>query len=213
MSFQSIIDNSSVLNAHEIGVGIYTSKARNIIPSFSVTPAGSNSIRYDKIALKDASGEYIFDRDISWEFCTNMNLIKKNSNGKVAKLCNVKLKPRQKRAGFGFDLHAQQYNILKLKEFDQIQLTAKWDGVIAWPSMYFKFNENNDEDELIEHISVYMADVLLYNDDKIKKLTNSSYIDIKSLNKILKPSTKIWFTDWCQQKERSLRYDMYKDIV
>lgn len=202
MSRNSLISDSEVIRAHTIN-----GYAANL------TPNGNNSIRYDVVSLqKNADTTYIFDRDIDWEFHNSKPLIKKSSNDKVAILKNIKIKHRHRKAGLGKELHAKNLEVLKANNFKQIQLTAKWDGVIFWPSLFFSFNDEEDENELLEAISLYMLEVLQLKKDTVRNIMKN-YTDINSIKDRLKPKTKQWFTDWYKtDTECSLRFDMYKDI-
>jgi len=56
-----------------------------------------------------------------------------------------------------------------------------------------------------------MLDVLEYNSGRVKKIMQN-YDNIKSLSNHLKPTNKVWFTEWYQETDRSLEYKMYKKI-
>ena len=204
MPCKDIIKESEVLRAHNI-------ISKNLIGNLCRRPDCDDYRRYDVIDLKDSSGDSILKVEIAFEFLKDSRFFGHSGRGKVAKLHNIRIKPDKKSKGLGTEIHAQQLSVLKDNHFKEMQLSAQWDGVIAWPSIFFNFVNEDDEDELLEHIANYMLDVLEYNSGKVKKIMQN-YDNIKSLAKHLRPTNKVWFTKWYQETDRSLEYKMYKEI-
>ena len=204
MPCRDIIKESEVLRAHRI-------ISKNLVGNLCRKPDCDSYRRYDVIDLKDKLGNSILNVEIAFEFLKDSRFFGTTGRGKVAKLHNIRIKPDKKTKGLGSEIHAQQLSVLKNNHFKELQLSAQWDGVIAWPSIFFNFTSEDDEDELLEHIASYMFDVLKYNNDKVTKIMQN-YDNIKSLAKHLRPESKIWFTDWYQETNRSLEYKMYKEI-
>lgn len=204
MPCSDIIRESEVIRAHKI-----TSK--DLTGNLCRRPDCDNYRRYDVIDLKDKSGNSVLQVEIAFEFLKDSKFFGSSGRGKVAKLHNIRIKSDKKSKGLGAEIHAQQLDVLKDNHFKEMQLSAQWDGVIAWPSIFFNFISEDDEDELLEHIANYMFDVLEYNSDRVKKIMQN-YDNIKSLSKHLKPTNKVWFTEWYQETNRSLEYKMYKEV-
>jgi len=204
MPCKDIIKESEVLRAHQI-----TSK--NLIGNLFRRPDCDDYRRYDVIDLKDSSGNSILKVQIALEFLKESRFFGSSGRGKVVKLHNIRIKPDKKSKGLGTEIHAQQLSVLKDNHFKEMQLSAQWDGVIAWPSIFFNFKNEDDEDELLEHIANYMLDVLEYNSGRVQKIMQN-YDNIKSLSKHLRPSNKVWFTEWYKETDKSLEYKMYKEI-
>lgn len=204
MPCSSFISNSELLRAHRI-------ITHDLTGSFMRTPLCDAYRRFDVLDLKDSTNHSILEREISWEFFKDYELINRRDFGKVAKLGNIRIKNSDKSKGLGKDIHSQHLDVFRTNNIRQIHLSAKWDGVIVWPTLFFKFCFPDQEDELLEHISVYMLDILGYSSIKVETIM-SSYSDIRNLGIHLKPNSKVWFTEWYQQTNRSLQYDMYKDV-
>ena len=204
MPCTDIIKESEVLRAHHI-------ISKNLTGRLCRKPDCDDYRRYDVIDLKDNSGDSILNVEIAFEFLKESGFFGSSGRGKVAKLHNIRIKPEKKSKGLGTEIHAQQLSVLKDNNFKEMQLSAQWDGVIAWPSIFFHFTSEDDEDELLEHIANYMLDVLEYNSGRVKKIMQN-YDNIKNLAQHLRPSNKVWFTEWYQETDRSLEYKMYKEI-
>lgn len=204
MPCNKIISENEVLRAHRV-----TSK--NLRGNLCRRPDCDDYRRYDVVDLKDEADESILKVQIAFEFLKDSRLFGNSGNGKVAKLHNIRIKPDKKSKGLGTEIHAQQLSVLRDNQFKEMQLSAQWDGVVAWPSLFFKFANEDDEDELLEHITVYMLDILEYNNDKVGRIMQT-YDGIKNISKLLKPQNKVWFTQWYQETDRSLEYKMYKEV-
>jgi len=204
MPCRSIIPELEVIRAHNISsLGLSGNLTR---------PSDCQSHRrFDVIDLKNTNHESVLDREIAFEFFLNSQLLGSVGNGKVAKLGTIRIKEAQKVNGIGKEIHAQHLLVLSQNQFKEIQLKAKWDGVIVWPSLFFKFRNEDDEDELIEHISVYMLDVLGFPRAKVSRILDQ-YDGMQSINSHLKPNGKTWFTEWYQGTNRTLQYEMYKEV-
>lgn len=204
MPCRDIITSSEVLRAHDV-----------LDFGLSGSFVGSNDCqshrRFDVIDLKDPLQESVLDREIAFEFLPNSQLFGSSGNGKVAKLGNIRIKEDKKVIGIGKAIHVQQLLVFGQNNFNEIQLKAKWDGVIAWPSLFFKFRNEHDEDELLEHIVTYMLDILGFDSSKVNGIMYR-YSGIRHLSRYLKPTDKIWFTKWYQETNRTLQYEMYKEV-
>lgn len=205
MPCKTIITESEVLRAHHI-------TAQNITGTLYREPDCDDYRRYDVIDLKNNDNESVLDVEIAFECLKDNRLWGIQGRGKVAKLHNIRIKPDKKSGGLGKDIHIQQLSVLKEQNFNELQLSAQWDGVIVWPSLLFKFQNEDDEDELLEHITNYMLDVLGYNADKVSRIM-STYDGIPSISKLLRPKNKDWFTKWYQETDRSLEFKMYKEVA
>lgn len=205
MPCSSIITESEVLRAHHI-------TSQKLIGVLCKKPYCDDYRRYDVIDLKDSDNESVLDVEIAFECLKDERLCGTQGRGKVAKLHNIRIKPDKKSKGLGKDLHLQQLSVLKTQNFNELQLSAQWDGVIAWPSLLFKFQNEDEEDELLEQITNYMLDVLGYNTKKVARIM-STYDGIPSISKLLRPNDKDWFTKWYQETERSLEFKMYKEVA
>jgi hypothetical protein len=205
MPCRDIITESEVLRAHHIA-------SQNLTGTLCREPNCEYDRRYDVIDLKNNDNESVLDIEIAFECFKENRLWGTQGRGKVAKLHNIRIKPDKKSIGLGKDLHIQQLSVLRAQNFNELQLSAQWDGVIAWPSLLFKFQNEDDEDELLEHISNYMLDVLDYNIKKVARIM-STYDGIPSISKLLKPNDKDWFTKWYQETDRSLEFKMYKEVA
>lgn len=205
MPCRNIITESEVLRAHHI-------TSQNITGNLCRRSNCDEYRRYDVIDLKDNNNESILDVEIAFECLEEDRLWGIQGKGKVAKLHNIRIKPDKKSKGLGKDIHIQQLTVLRTHNFNELQLSAQWDGVVAWPSLLFKFQNEDDEDELLEHISNYMLDVLGYNTKKVEKIM-STYDGIPSISNLLKPNDKDWFTKWYQETDRSLEFKMYKEVA
>jgi len=204
MPCKNIITESEVLRAHKI-------VSKNITGSLCKKPDCDEYRRYDVIDLKDVKNESVLDREIAFECLKEDRLWGRSGRGKIAKLHNIRIKVDKKSTGLGKELHTQQLTVLRAQNFDEMQLSAKWDGVIVWPSLFFKFKNEYDEEELLDHISTYMFDVLRYNNEKISRIMRQ-YKSIKEIATHLKPEDKIWFTEWYKGTDKSLQYSMYKEV-
>lgn len=204
MPCKTIITEDEVLRAHRIS-------SRNLVGNLCRKSDCDDYRRYDVIDLKDNNGESILDVEIAFESLKEDRLWGKERRGKVAKLHNIRIKKEKKSNGFGKDIHAQQLSVLRVQNFEEMQLSAQWEGVLAWPSLFFQFKNEDDEDELLEHIASYMMDILGYNAGKVKKIMKT-YDGIRGISSLLKPVNLIWFTKWYQETDRSLVFKMYKEV-
>lgn len=198
MPYNLVINDSKVLDAHTID---------GFTPEFAQKPSGDQTVRYDIVSIKKLSSEqYIFDRDMEWIFHENIIDI-----GKVAELKHIKIKPRIRKKQLCKVIHEKNYLVLKSEDFKQIRLTARWDGIVVWPSLFFKFLDIDEEDTFYEIFGNYLLDV-----HNLKEKTVESILKRRDFNNIkhyLKPANKIWFTDWYNSLDDTIVFEMYKDIV
>lgn len=198
MPHNSVINDLNVLDAHTIN---------GFTPEFVNVPTGDQNVRYDTIRIKNLSSrEYIFDRDMEWIFHENMIDI-----GKVAELKHIKIKPRIRKKQLCKDIHEKNYLVLKNQEFKQIRLTAKWDGIVVWPSLFFKFSDKNEEDTFYEIFGNYLLDIHNLKEKTVEVIIKRR--DFSNIKRYLKPTNKIWFTDWYNSLDDTIVFEMYKDIV
>ena len=198
MPHNSVINDSKVLDAHTID---------GFSPQFSEVPSGDQNSRYDVVSIQNLSNmEYIFDRDMQWIFHENITDV-----GKVAELKNIKIKPRIRQKQLCKKIHEKNYLVLKNHEFKQIRLTAKWDGVVVWPSLFFNFSDRNEEDNFYEILETYLLEIHNLNYTTVKAMIQRR--DFSSIKNYLQPTKKMWFTEWYNSLESPIVFEMYKDIV
>lgn len=198
MPHNLVISDSKVLDAHTI---------KGFTPEFVQVPSGGGQgVRHDIVTIKNSSNmQYIFDKDMEWLFHENIIDI-----GKVAELKYIKIKPRIRKKQLCKKIHEKNYLVLKSEEFKQIRLTAKWDGIVVWPSLFFKFSHKNEEDTFYEIFGNYLLDVHNLKEETVKVIVKTR--NFNNIKRYLKPANKIWFTDW-YDLENTIVFEMHKDIV
>ncbi len=135
------------------------------------------------------------------------------SSGKVVEHITFVIKDEYRDDGIAKSIHVEELKIYERNEFQQIQLTAVGQGILVWYHLYYKFVEDDGEEDVLIQLWSYLKQVHSLDRDTIeKKFKNKNLKDIP--NKYLQaPSTgAIDFAEWLSRND-CIGIEMYKDIA
>jgi len=168
-----------------------------------------------KIDLKIDDDELThLDIPIRREFFHSKSLYNQDSCGKVAEHIIFRINEKYRKQGIAKAIHESELKIYKRNSFQQIQLNASFEGVLVWSKLFYKYKDEDDEQEILMELWTYLKQVHLLSLDvlssKMFKKKNLKDINIKYF---LAPSKyQDSFAEWLTKRPNRLIIDMYKDI-
>ena len=173
---------------------------------------GSDAQKYVRIEVSTAN-DVLVERPVEREYFEQAKLLSKTGYGKVAKHYLFRLKESYKQHGIGKELHANEFTLYKLREFDEIQLKAAWDGLVVWRRLHFRFINQDVEKSLLRKLQAYLIEIKGYSKSEVATILDKKQSIASIHSDYLIDSVKLHFTDWLTQKALESDIIMVEEMV
>jgi len=172
------------------------------------------NVKHTSIVLKSESGNNITVAPIKRDYFMRKALVNKTGIGKVAEHIWFFLEEDYRNKKIAKLIHEQELIVYKRKEFDQIQLSAIGQGILAWKKLFYKYKDPSDEKMVLQEAWNYLRQVHGMSIEEIEKKYKDKSLEYILNTRIIKKPTgdKISFFEWYRTKEHTIGIDMYKDI-
>ncbi len=195
-------------------------KGNYAIPQIAKTFVNSQCLeheieQYSQILIKDSNDEYMTDIMIKHFYKCNVKSFKKDTTGKVAFHKFFELLEKHRNKKIASSIHAKELLTYKKNEVQQIQLSAMWDGIIAWRKLGYNYCDDSINTLIMSKWYKYMDDIFvsMSEDEYINILTDYMYIEDIPSKYLIPVSGLKSFSKWLQDDDTLVKVEMYKDVI